>query len=88
MELTLKNRKKKGCKSKKAIHGFCSVVCETESRSSAALSYKLQRRRKILNPGYSRDAVLILIRSLTVDVRIITDELLIIEHQRHTLFEK
>ena len=47
---------------------------ETESRSATALSYKLQRRRKILNADYSRDAVLILIRSLTVDVMIIIDE--------------
>ena len=59
---------------------------ETESRSATALSYKLQRRRKILNAG--RDAVLILIRSLTVDVMIIIDKLLIIEYQRHTLFQK
>ena len=48
-----------------------------------------QRRRKILNAGYSRDAVLVLISSLTADVcMIIIDELLIIEHQLHTLFQK
>ena len=64
VELTLKNPTKKGCKRKKAIHGFCSVVRENESRRATALSYKLQRRRKILNAAYSRDAVLILIRSL------------------------
>ena len=62
---------------------------ETESRSATSLSYKLQRWRKILNAGYSRVyAVLILIRSLTADVMIIIDELLIIEHQLHTLFQK
>ena len=63
---------------------------KTESRSTTALSYKLsQRRRKILNAGYSRDAVLVLISSLTADVcMIIIDELLIIEHQLHTLFQK
>ena len=88
VELTLENRKKKGCKRKKAIHGFCSGVRETESRRATALSYKLQRRRKILNAGYSRDVVLILIRSLTVDVMIIIDELLVIEHQRHILLQK
>ena len=48
-----------------------------------------QRRRKILNAGYSRDAVQVLISSLTADVcMIIIDELLIIEHQLHTLFQK
>ena len=49
-----KESKEKGLQSKKAIHGFCSGMRKTEeSRSATALSYKLQRRRKILNAGYS-----------------------------------
>ena len=69
------------------MDGFWSVVRETESRSATTLSYQLQRRGKILNAGYSRDAVPVLISSLTADVMIIIEELLIIEHQRHTLFQ-
>ena len=66
-------------------------LCEKLSQEAQLLFHISfsQRRRKILNAGCSRDAVLVLISSLTADVcMIIIDELLILEHQLHTLFQK